>query len=139
MELTGGLTGDAVVKTLPDERQVVNFSIAINDYVKRRDEKEGKEFTLYISCSYWKSTGVASKLLKGTIVEVSGRMYVRAYMGTDSEPKASLNLHCNTIKVHGSKGRKESDSSASATDIQTEETKIENIAAITEPAEDLPF
>ena len=138
MELTGRLTGDAVVKTLPDERQVVNFSIAINDYVKRKEEKEGKEFTLYVSCGYWKSTGVASKLLKGTIVEVSGRMYVRAYMGTDNEPKASLNIHCNSIKVHGSRGVNNS-SSSDILEPSTGESKIENIAAITEPAEDLPF
>ncbi len=138
MELTGRLTSDAVVKTLPDERQVVNFSIAINDYVRRKDETEGKEFTLYVSCGYWKNTAVSTRLLKGSIVEISGRMYVRAYMGTDNEPKASLHLHCNTIKVHTSKGLKVSGSSE-ATDEQPQETQIENIAAITEPAEDLPF
>lgn len=138
MELTGRLTGDAVIKTLPDERQVVNFSIAINDYVKRKEEKEGKEFTLYVSCGYWKSIGVASKLLKGTIVEVSGRMYVRAYLGTDNEPKASLNIHCNSIKMHGSRGVNSS-SSPDVMEPSTGETQIENIVAITEPAEDLPF
>ncbi len=138
MELTGRVTGDAVVKTLPDERQVVNFNIAINDYVKQKDEAEGKEYTLYLSCGYWKSTGVAGRLLKGAIVEVSGRLYVRAYMGTDSEPKASLHLHCNSIKVYSSKGRKEPDSSGEL-DKQPQEKEIENISAITEPAEDLPF
>src|SRR5690348_18480443 len=105
MELTGRLTANAVIKTLPDERQVVNFTIAVNDYYKPKGAAEGKEFTLYVSCSYWKGTGVATKLTKGSIVEVSGRMFVRAYNGTDHEPKASLNIHCNTIKVHG--GRSE--------------------------------
>ena len=138
MELTGRLTSDAVVKTLPDERQVVNFSIAINDYVRRKDKAEDKEFTLYISCGYWKSTAVAPKLLKGTVVEVSGRMYVRAYMSTNNEPKASLNLHCNSIKVHTTTGKKEGES----TDVTNEEqpqVQIENIIAITEPMDDIPF
>ena len=138
MELTGRLTSDAVVKILPDERQVVNFSIAINDYVKRKDEAEGKEFTLYITCGYWKSTAVAPKLLKGSIVEVSGRMYVRAYMSNNNEPKASLNLHCNSIKVHGTTGKKEGESTDAANEEQPQ-VQIETISAITEPAEDLPF
>ena len=135
MELTGRVTGNATIKTLPDERQVVNFSIAINDYVKLKDAAEGKEYTLYVSCSFWKSTGVAAKLVKGTIVEVSGRMYIRAYTNTDNEPKASLNLHCNNIKVHGKTAKKEV---AETGDVKTE-SPIENIAAITEPMDDMPF
>src|SRR4051794_15875611 len=134
MELTGRLTADAVIKALPDERQVVNFSIAINDYYKSKGAPEGKEFTLYVSCSYWKSTGVAAKLLKGAIVEVSGRMYIRAYIGTDSEPKASLNLHCNSIKVHGGDKKK-----ATINATAKEAAAIENIAAITESEDDIPF
>ena len=135
MELTGRVTGDAIIKTLPNERQVVNFSIAINDYVKPKDAAEGKEYTLYVSCSFWKSTGVAAKLVKGTIVEVSGRMYIRAYTGADNEPKASLNLHCNNIKVHGKTAKKE----VAETEDVKNESPIENIAAITEPMEDMPF
>ncbi len=135
MELTGRVTGDAIIKTLPDERQVVNFSIAINDYVKPKDAAEGKEYTLYVSCSFWKSTGVAAKLVKGAIVELSGRLYIRAYTGADNEPKASLNLHCNNIKAHGKTARKDVENE----DIIKEKSPIENIAAITEPMEDTPF
>lgn len=135
MELTGRLTGDAIIKTLPDERQVVNFSIAINDYYRSKGAAEGKEFTLYVSCSYWKSTSVAAKLLKGTIVEVSGRMYIRAYIGTDSEPKASLNLHCNSIKVHGLTSKKQKGNSEEA----KPEAPIESMAAQMEPEDDIPF
>ena len=135
MELTGRVTGDAMIKTLPDERQVVNFSIAINDYVKPKDAAEGKEYTLYVSCSFWKSTGVAAKLVKGAIVELSGRLYIRAYTGADNEPKASLNLLCNSIKVHGKTTKKEV---AETGDVK-KESPIDNIAAITEPMEDMPF
>jgi single-strand DNA-binding protein len=135
MELTGRLTGDAVIKTLPDERQVVNFSIAINEYYKSKGASEGKEFTLYVSCSYWRSTKVAAKLLKGTIVEVVGRMYIRAYIGTDNEPKASLNLHCNSIKVHGLTSKKQNENLAKP----KQEAPVESIAVQTEPDDDIPF
>ena len=135
MELTGRVTGDAVIKTLPDERPVINFSIAINDYVKPKGTAEGKEYTLYVACSFWKGTAVAAKLVKGTVAELSGRLYIRAYAGTEGEPKASLHLHCNSIKVHGKTAKKEAGDNKP---IQ-ENAAIENIAAITEPMEDMPF
>ncbi len=135
MELTGRVTGDAMIKRLPDERQVVNFSIAINDYVKPKDAAEGKDYTLYVACGFWRGTGVAAKLVKGSIVEVSGRMYIRAYVGANNEPKASLHLHCNSIKVHGKTTEKEVEETG---DVK-EESPIENIAAITEPMDDMPF
>jgi single-strand DNA-binding protein len=134
MEITGRVTANAVIKTLPDEKQVINFSIAINDYYKPRGAAEGKEFTLYVSCSYWKNTGVAAKLLKGTIVEVSGRMYIRAYNSANNEPKAALNFHCNSIKVHrGSKKETANNETVK------QEAPIGNIAAITEAEDDIPF
>jgi single-strand DNA-binding protein len=134
MELTGRVTGDAVIKTLPDEKQLINFSIAINDHYKPKGAAEGKECTLYVSCSYWKNAGVAAKLLKGTVVEVSGRMYIRAYNGANNEPKASLNFHCNSINVHG-RGKKDDAPNETA----KQEGPVENIAAITEGEDDIPF
>ena len=134
MEITGRVTANAVIKALPDEKQVINFSIAINDYYRPKGAAEGKEFTLYVSCSYWNNTGVAAKLLKGTIVEVSGRMYIRDYNGANNEPKATLNFHCNSIKVHGG-GKKETANNETVNG----EALIENIAAITQPEDDIPF
>jgi single-strand DNA-binding protein len=134
MEITGRVTANAVIKTLPDEKQVINFSIAINDYYKPKGAAEGKECTLYVSCSYWKNTGVAAKLVKGTIVEVSGRMYIRVYNSVNNEPKASLNFHCNSLKVHGG-GKKEGANNETVKGI----APIKNSTAITEGEDDIPF
>jgi len=100
MELTGRLTANAVVSTLKDERQVVNFTLAINHYYKPKGAAETKQITQFVRCSYWISTAVAAKLLKGAVVEISGRIYATAYVDTDGKPKASLNVHCNHIKMH---------------------------------------
>jgi single-strand DNA-binding protein len=134
MVITGRITANAVIKTLPDEKQVINFSIAINAYYKPKGAAEFKELTLYVSCSFWKNTGVAAKLTKGTIVEVSGRMYISVYNGANNEPKAVLNFHCNSIKVHGG-GKKETVNN----EIAKTEAPIENIAAIAEPEDDIPL
>lgn len=99
MELVGRITKDAVVNQLKDERKVVNFSIAVNDYYKPKNS-EGVKITTYVNCSYWISEKIAERLTKATLVEINGRIFVNAYKGADGEAKASLNCHVNTIKIH---------------------------------------
>ena len=128
MEIVGRITKDAVVNQLKDERKVVNFSIAVNDYYKPKNSEEGIKITTYINCSYWISTKIAERLTKGTLAEVRGRIYVNAYKGTDGEAKASLNCHVNDIKIH-SFGKQENASVQSET-ISKEKEEV---------GDDLPF
>lgn len=100
MLVIGRITKDAVVNTLKDERQVVNFSIAVNDYYKPKGATGATKFTTYINCSYWISSKIAERLKKGTLVELSGRLFVTAYSDLDGNAKASLNCHANSIKIH---------------------------------------
>lgn len=100
MLLIGRITADAVVNTLKDERQVVNFSIAINDYYKPKGATEAKRITTYVNCSYWISSKIAERLKKGTLVELSGRIFVDVYTDTNGTAKGSLKCHANSIKVH---------------------------------------
>lgn len=99
MTIVGRLTKDAVVNQLKDEREVVNFSIAVNDFYKPK-KGEGVRVATYYNCSYWISSNVAENLKKGMLVEVVGRIYVSPYVGTDGTAKASLNCHVNNIKIH---------------------------------------
>lgn len=100
MVLIGRITKDATVKKLKDDREVVNFDIAINDYYKPKGSAEGKTVTTYYTCSFWISTKIAPRLTKGSLVEISGRIYVNAWAGMDGEARASLNCHVNNITVH---------------------------------------
>ena len=100
MEIVGRLVNDAVVKQLKDERKVVNFSIAVNDYYKQKGSDKGVQTTLFINCSYWLSTTFSERLTKGSIVELNGRLYLNAYINHEGEAKATLNYHVNTIKLH---------------------------------------
>lgn len=129
MELTGRLVGDAKVQTLNDSRQVVNFTVAINDYFKPKGAGEAKQVVLYIQCGYWISTKVARVLKKGSIVELTGRLYLSAYKDMQDEARASLHCHVNSIKVHG-KGQAAS-SEPKPTQLSAEGLK--------EPLDDLPF
>ena len=126
--LVGRVTADAKVYTLKDERQVVNFSIAVNDSYKLKGNGEVKKVMRFFKCGYWLNAGMAKYLTKGALVELSGRIGVDSYKDMQGEAKASLTMHVNSIKLHGSpKGE------AGRPAVQP------TAAAAAAPVDDLPF
>ena len=130
MNIIGRLTKDAEVRTTSQDKQVVNFSIAINDSYSN-NQGERIEQTIYFDCSYWISTKVAILLTKGTLVELVGIISARAWINTDGEPKAGLNFYTSQIKLHGG-GQKSEMVQAS---VHTESKKDNS----QETEDDLPF
>jgi single-strand DNA-binding protein len=126
MELTGRITADAKCSTLKDGRQVVNFSVAVNDSYKPKGSEVAVKVATFFNCSYWQNPGVARYLTKGTLVECFGRISVNAWTNTEGQAKASLNFHVNSIKLHGK------------SNAVIKET-VPVTAEITESSEDLPF
>jgi single-strand DNA-binding protein len=126
MEIVGRLTADAKVSTLKDKRQVVNFSIAINDSYKPKDNEQPVKVTNYVNCSYWINPAIGEYLKKGSLVELSGRIGVNAWTNAEGEAKASLTFHVNNLKLHGG-----------VTTVIKE--KVSDAAEVTAPMEDLPF
>lgn len=130
MNITGRLTRDAEVRTTSQQKQVVNFSVAINDSYRNK-QGERIEQTTYFDCSYWITPNVAKLLTKGTLVELSGRVSTRAWTGNDGEPRAGLNFHTSQIKLHGGSRR---------TDTVQATAKPESNRVTAQPKEDdLPF
>ena len=127
MEMTARLTGDAKISSLKNDKQVVNFSVAINDSYKAKGSNEVTKVVTYAQCDYWVNPGVAQYLTKGTLVELQGRVGVNAYIGKDGEAKATLTFHVNTIKLHGSAS------------VNNETAVKTNDEAVAVPADDLPF
>lgn len=98
MEMVGRLTADAVAKEIKDDRNVVNFSIAINE--PSGTKKAGmKKTPTYVNCSYWNKPGVAKHLTKGVLVALTGHLSAKAWLNKDGQPRASLELNVDTIKV----------------------------------------
>lgn len=133
MEIIARLTKDAEVKTLKDERQVVNFSVAINDSYKPKGASEPIRVTTYVECAYWASPAIAKFLTKGTLVELYGRIGVNPYINIQGEARASLRFHVNNIKLHG--GRK---SNPYVNNVEQEPATVVS-GQLTEPMDDLPF
>ena len=136
MNITGRLTRDAQVRTLSDSRQVVNFSVAINESYKNK-KGDRVEQTTFFDCAYWISPRVADWLTKGTVVELTGMVSARAWKGNDGEPRAGLNFNASNIKLHAG-GRKAETSQEvhSGKDSAQGDNSKPNLK---EPEEDLPF
>jgi len=130
MNIIGRVTKDAQVRTLSDNRQVVNFSLAINESYRNK-QGDKVEPTTYFECAYWISPKVASILTTGTLVELTGRVSARAWTGTGGEPRAGLNFNTSNIKLHAG-GRKSQTAEPAPKDGNKKLT-------LKEPEDDLPF
>ncbi len=100
MVLIGRVCKDAVVAQLKDDRKVVNFTLAVNDYYKPKNSDKGVTVTTFISCGYWISHKISEWLKKGSLVEITGRLTVNAYTDMQGEAKGTLNCHVDSIKIH---------------------------------------
>lgn len=125
MEFTGRITADAKISTVKGDKEVVNFSVAINDRYRPKGSAETKEFVTYIKVAWWMGAGIAKILKKGAILTVSGRLYINAYNDLQGNAKASINCHASEIKLVQFK--------------KTEQTQEPQPADIIEPVADLPF
>ena len=133
MNIIGRLTADAKINTLPSETQVVNFSIAVNNSYKNKQGEKIEE-TAFYDCSYWRTPKVAEYLTKGTLVQLSGWVTPRAWIGSDGEPKAGLNLRTKEINfLSSTKNATEITNGKAKTKKKTQPQTIE------ETTDDLPF
>ena len=129
MEITGRLTGDAEIRTTKNKKELVAFTVVVNDYFKPKDG-EVLQFEEYFSCSYWLSTKIADSLLKGSIVTVTGRIYLNEYKDKEGNHHANLAFHANAIKLIAKGGKKKETSIVDA---------IEGAPAGNITKDDLPF
>ncbi len=127
MTITGRLTKNAVVNTLPDERKVVTFSLAINDSYKSKGG-ERTTVTTYCNCSYWISEKIAEHLKKSSLLEINGRIYVTAYVSAGGKAKASLNCQVSDIKIL-----------AWPKEAAVIERPVEASEAVSQNSDDMPF
>lgn len=103
MEIVARLTSDAQVAETKSGKKVVNFSVAINDYYKPKNG-DGVQLTTFARCAYWVNSSIAPRLVKGTLVELYGRICVEAYTNKSGEAVGVLTFHVATIKLHTTKG-----------------------------------
>ena len=91
----GNVGQDATTAT-HDGKQVINFSVAINEQWKD-DKGVKKERTTWINCSLWRESKVHEYLKKGTMIHAEGTPTIKSY--TDKNNIAQHNLSCNISEL----------------------------------------
>lgn len=132
MEINGRLVADAAVRETKSGKKVTGFTIAINDSYRPKGG-DRVQITTYVECSYWLNAGLAEYLLKGTLVELYGRMEAGAYIGKDATAVGTLKFHTEKIKLLG----KSSGSGTERQDSKSTEKKI--LTGDGKNDDDLPF
>lgn len=100
MTITGRIVQNAEISALNNEKTVTNFTVVTNEYYKTKDTGEIKQISTFYECAYWKKSNIAEKLTKGTLVEITGKIGVRAFLNKNNEPVGILTIKVNKIQVH---------------------------------------
>lgn len=100
VNFTGNVTGDPELRFLNDGTAVASFSVAVNDRVYDRATgayKDGE--TMYIRCTAWRdlAENVVESIVKGTRVNVQGKLKTRDYTTKEGENRTSLD--CEIVEI----------------------------------------
>jgi single-strand DNA-binding protein len=105
--IVGNVGRDPETRVLPNSGTTVcSFSVAVTTRWNDRTTNERREKTTWynVSC-FSRLADVANQYVrKGTQILVVGTVSARAYMGSDGQPKASLDLRADTFQLLGSRG-----------------------------------
>ncbi|AZA99140.1 single-stranded DNA-binding protein [Chryseobacterium joostei] len=135
MNIIGRLTKNAEVSKTPNGKEVVNFSIAVNDSYKNKAGQRIEQ-TEFVDCSYWLTPKAVTFLVKGLLVELSGRISARAWLSSDGTAKAGLNFHTSAIKPLGKPAKQENGQS---TQTSAEKQNANTAIVAGSDDDDLPF
>jgi len=103
ISIAGRLGQEAVLKTLPSGKEVVNFAVAVD--IGRGENKT----TLWVDCSLWgeRAAKLGPFLTKGKQVAVSGDFNLRVYDKKDGTPGASITCDVQRLTLMGGGERSE--------------------------------
>jgi single-strand DNA-binding protein len=133
MELTGRITADAAIRKTTDGREVVGFTLAMNDQYKSKSG-DTRRISNFFHCSYWVAPKLAQHLKRGAIVTVYGRIGLYAYLDSEGKPQASFNFHVHDIKFVAGAAQGEAASTGG-----NRQPKASNTGSTSQAVDDLPF
>lgn len=103
--LTGNLTADPELRSLPSGTSVCNLRIAVNE--RRKDSATGEwgEVPNYFNITVWSGQGenCAKYLSKGRPIAVQGRLQWREWEAQDGTKRQAVDIVADTVQFLNSK------------------------------------
>lgn len=101
--LIGNIGKDASVKEMERGVIAINFPVAHNKNWRDKRTGETKTKTTWVNCTIWKREGANMRILdylkKGTLIELVGTPFARAYTMDNDEVKAEIRLNVSSTNI----------------------------------------
>ena len=114
--LTGRLTRDPELRSLPSGKTVTNFSVATNEY------RKGEEYTEYHSVVTWERLAqICGQFLgKGQMVSLEGRLQTRRWEDDRNIKHYRTEIVANTVEMLSGRRKKDYAAEAAAQALETQ-------------------
>ncbi len=141
--LTGNLTADPELSTLPSGTSVCKLRIAVNRRQKDSASGEWVEKPNYFTIKVWGAQGenCATYLSKGRPVAIDGRLEWSQWEAQDGTKRSAVEVIADTVQFLGSRGDGEGGGAARPQFTQSSELKPEPVEAFSGSGadDDIPF
>lgn len=101
--LIGNIGKDAVVKNMERGIIAINFPVAHNKNWKDKRTGIVKTKTTWVNCTIWKRDGsnlrIIDFLKRGTLVEVTGTPFAKAYSNEDGSLRSEIRLNVSKTNI----------------------------------------
>lgn len=101
--LIGNIGKDATVKNMDRGIVAINFPVAHNKNWKDKRTGESKTKTTWVNCTIWKKEGANVRVLdflkKGTLVELLGTPFAKAYQVEGGEVRSEIRLNVSKTNI----------------------------------------
>ncbi len=140
--VTGNLTRDPELRSLPSGTSLCNLRLAVNGRIKDANTGEWGDKPNYFDVTVWGKQGesCARFLQKGSAVAIAGRLDWHEWTTTDGAKRQAVQIIAEKIQFIGGKDDGQGGSSSSQTDVPANDRDSQT----TSPAhsaidDDLPF
>lgn len=101
--LIGNIGKDAIVKPMERGIIAINFPVAHNKNWKDKRSGTSKTKTTWVNCTIWKREGsnlrIVDFLTRGTMVELVGTPYAKAYQAEDGSIRTEIRLNVSDTNI----------------------------------------
>lgn len=101
--LIGNLGKDASVRNMDRGVVAINFPVAHNKNWKDKKTGESRTKTVWVNCTIWKKEGSNMRVLdflkKGTLVELVGTSYAKAFKLEDDTIRTEIRLNVSKTNI----------------------------------------
>ncbi|MEE1045185.1 MAG: single-stranded DNA-binding protein [Olegusella sp.] len=107
VNISGNLTRDPELRSMPSGTPVLTFGVAVNDRVKDQQSGEWRDRPNYIDCVLFgaRAQGLARFLNKGTKVAVEGKLHYSKWQAQDGSNRSKIEVYVDEVEFLSSRDR----------------------------------